>query len=66
VIFDLDGTLVETERLTALSYARAAAARRLGLVPAACLVIEDSPAGVRAAQAADLAAVARERLEAGA
>lgn len=37
------------------------AARLLGLSPAACLVVEDSPAGVLAAQAAGMPVVAVER-----
>ncbi|HTU02879.1 MAG TPA: HAD family phosphatase [Candidatus Sulfotelmatobacter sp.] len=39
------------------------AAERLGVPPASCLVIEDSPAGVNAARAAGMAVVAVDRRE---
>ncbi len=90
MIFYLDGTLVQTEKLTARSYARAATALRpelddvfdfvasrddvengkpdpeiyllvadqLGIPPAECLVIEDSPTGFQAALAAGMACIA--------
>jgi beta-phosphoglucomutase-like phosphatase (HAD superfamily) len=50
IIFDLDGTLVQTEIIKAQSYARAA--RDLSLV------IEDSATGVKAALAAKMGCIA--------
>ena len=45
VLFDIDGTLVDTER-------ESAEAIRLGVEPEECLVIEDSAAGIAAGVAA--------------